>query len=78
MLLAAGAARAENGTSQPIPATEPFGIALEGFPYPYPVHLFPLTQQGEQLRVAYMDVAPTGDANGRAVVLLHGRNFPSS
>ena len=78
MLLAAGAARAENGTSQPVPATEPFGIALEGFPYPYPVHLFPLTQQGEQLRMAYMDVAPKGDANGRTVVLLHGRNFPSS
>ena len=78
MLLAAGATRAEYGTSPPVPATEPFGIALEGFPYPYPVHLFPLTQQGEQLRMAYMDVAPKGDATGRTVVLLHGRNFPSS
>ena len=78
MLLAASAARAENATSQPVSATEPFGIALEGFPYPYPVHLFPLTQQGEQLRMAYMDVAPKGDANGRTVILLHGRNFPSS
>ena len=38
MLLAAGATRAEYGTSPPVPATEPFGIALEGFPYPYPVH----------------------------------------
>ena len=28
--------------------------------------------------MAYMDVAPKGDANGRTVVLLHGRNFPSS
>ena len=25
-----------------------------------------------------MDVKPTGPANGRAVLLLHGRNFPSS
>jgi hypothetical protein len=72
MLLAAGAARAENETSEPAPATEPLGIALEGFPYPYPVNLFPLSQEGERLRVAYMDVAPNGDANGRIVLLLHG------
>jgi pimeloyl-ACP methyl ester carboxylesterase len=78
MLLTAGAARAQNGPSEPASATEPFGIALEGFPYPYPVKLFPLAQEGEQLRMAYMDVPPKGDANGRTVLLLHGRNFPSS
>lgn len=78
MLLAAGAARGQDGTSEPTPATQPFGIALEGFSYPYPVHLFPLTQEAEQLRMAYMDVAPKGDGNGRTVLLLHGRNFPSS
>ncbi len=54
------------------------GIALEGFAYPYPVHFMPLTLQGEDLRLAYMDVAPVGASNGRTVVLLHGRNFPSS
>jgi pimeloyl-ACP methyl ester carboxylesterase len=57
---------------------EAMGIALEGFPYPYPVHFMPLTLQGEDLRLAYMDVAPVGPSNGRTVVLLHGRNFPSS
>jgi len=56
---------------------EPYGIDLEGFAYPYPVHLLPLVNDGEQLRMAYMDVAP-GQPNGRVVVLLHGRNFPSS
>ena len=56
---------------------EPFGIGLEGFAYPYPVSLLPLTNDGEQVRMAYMDVAPAR-ANGRTVVLLHGRNFPSS
>ncbi|MBV8797416.1 MAG: alpha/beta hydrolase [Hyphomicrobiales bacterium] len=54
------------------------GIALEGFPYPYPVHFMPLTLQGEDLRLAYMDVGPVGSSNGRTVVLLHGRNFPAS
>src|SRR6201991_4970362 len=58
-------------------AREPYGIALEGFAYPYPVHLLPLVNDGEQLRMAYMDVAPA-QPNGRSVVLLHGRNFPSS
>src|SRR5712675_3251007 len=56
---------------------EPYGIGLEGFAYPYPVSLLPLVNDGEQLRMAYMDVAPT-QPNGRTVVLLHGRNFPSS
>jgi len=58
-------------------AREPYGIALEGFAYPYPVHLLPLVNDGEQVRMAYMDVAPA-QPNGRTVVLLHGRNFPSS
>jgi proline iminopeptidase len=57
---------------------EPYGINLEGFPYPYPVSLFPVVNDGEQLRMAYMDVGATSQPNGRTVVLLHGRNFPSS
>ena len=56
---------------------EPYGIDLEGFAYPHPVDLLPLANDGEQLRMAYMDVAPT-QPNGRVVILLHGRNFPSS
>jgi pimeloyl-ACP methyl ester carboxylesterase len=56
---------------------EPYGIGLEGFAYPYPVSLLPLVNDGEQMRMAYMDIA-AAQPNGRAVVLLHGRNFPSS
>ncbi|WP_027574090.1 alpha/beta fold hydrolase [Bradyrhizobium sp. WSM1743] len=56
---------------------EPYGIALEGFAYPYPVHLLPVVNDGEQLSMAYMDVPPA-QPNGHTVVLLHGRNFPSS
>src|ERR1700712_364107 len=58
-------------------AREPYGIGLEGFAYPYAVNMLPLVNDGEQVRMAYMDVAPA-QPNGRAVVLLHGRNFPSS
>src|ERR1700704_3231299 len=56
---------------------EPYGIGLEGFAYPYPVQMLPLVNDGEQLRMAYMDVPPA-TPNGHTVVLLHGRNFPSS
>jgi pimeloyl-ACP methyl ester carboxylesterase len=57
---------------------EPYGINLEGFAYPYPVSLFPVASDGEQLHMAYMDIGATGQPNGRVAVLLHGRNFPSS
>ena len=56
---------------------EPYGIGLEAYPYPYPVNMLPLVNDGEALRMAYMDVAPA-QPNGRVVVLLHGRNFPAS
>lgn len=59
-------------------SAEPYGIALEGYPYPYPVKLLPVVWEGQSLRMAYMDVAPTAAANGRSVLLLHGRNFPGS
>jgi pimeloyl-ACP methyl ester carboxylesterase len=62
----------------PSARAEAMGIALEGFPYPYPVHFMPVTLQGEDLRLAYMDAPPVGPSSGRTVVLLHGRNFPSS
>ncbi len=59
-------------------AEEPYGAGLEGFPYPYPVALLPLTVDGQPERMAYMDVHPAGPPNGRTALLLHGRNFPSS
>ncbi|HAP48927.1 MAG TPA: alpha/beta hydrolase, partial [Afipia sp.] len=49
-------------------AKEPYGIGLEGFAYPYPVNMLPLTNEGEQVRMAYMDVAPA-TPNGRTVLL---------
>jgi len=57
------------------PALRPLGIGLEDIDYPYPVHFFDLTIEGQLLRMAYMDVAPSGPANGKTVVLLHGKSF---
>ncbi len=53
----------------------PGSITYEDIPYPHPVKTLPLTLYGQDVRMAYMDVPPSGAANGRAVVLLHGMNF---
>jgi pimeloyl-ACP methyl ester carboxylesterase len=55
--------------------TRPLGIALETWDYPYPVHFLDLDLESRRERMAYMDVAPEGNANGRTVMLLHGKNF---
>jgi pimeloyl-ACP methyl ester carboxylesterase len=57
------------------PALQPLGIALESYPYPYPVHFLPLQIQGQDVRMAYMDAPAAHPANGRTVVMLHGKNF---
>lgn len=55
--------------------TVPLGVDLERFRYPYPVRWFETQSQGRAVRMAYLDVPPTGRANGRVAVLLHGKNF---
>jgi pimeloyl-ACP methyl ester carboxylesterase len=54
---------------------KPLGIALEEYGYPWPVHFLPLVIENQDVRMAYMDVPPSGTANGRAIVLMHGKNF---
>ena len=63
--------------SEPVDVTaaEPLGIGLEGWRYPGPVSFLSLVMAGEPVRMAYMDFAPTSAANGRAILLLHGKNF---
>ncbi|MSO63448.1 MAG: alpha/beta fold hydrolase [Acidobacteria bacterium] len=54
---------------------KPGSITYEDIAYPYPVSYLPLTLYGQDVRMAYMDVAPAGQPNGRTVVLFHGMNF---
>jgi len=51
-----------------------YGARLEGFDYPFPVHVYRTMSQGQSVEMAYMELAPA-KANGRTVVLLHGKNF---
>jgi pimeloyl-ACP methyl ester carboxylesterase len=54
---------------------QPLGIALESLAYPFLVRFLPLVIEGQDLHMAYMDVPARSAPNGRAVVLLHGKNF---
>jgi pimeloyl-ACP methyl ester carboxylesterase len=49
-------------------------INLENVSYPFPVKEIELSIQGQDLRMAYMDVQPKV-SNGKTVLLLHGKNF---
>jgi len=52
----------------------PYDAELAGYEYPFPVHSFTFTIQGQTLKMAYMDVQPL-KPNGKVVLLLHGKNF---
>jgi len=54
---------------------KPGSINLEDVQYPYPVSYISFQTYGQDVRMAFMDIAPSGTANGRTVVLLHGMNF---
>ncbi len=77
LLLASAALAAVAAHAAPPPAKppEPLGIAMEGYPYPFPVSYLPLELEGQDMSMAFMDVAPAAAPNGRAALLLHGKNF---
>ncbi len=50
----------------------PVSMNLDEIEYPFPVSYMNFSVYGEDVRIAYMDVAPTGPANGRTVIFHHG------
>jgi pimeloyl-ACP methyl ester carboxylesterase len=88
LVLSSSALSHAQNTNPPRPATtiagptytQPLGIAMEEWPYPFPVQYLTLEHEGEPLRMAFMDVppAPQSTSNGRTVVLMHGKNFYGS
>jgi pimeloyl-ACP methyl ester carboxylesterase len=55
-------------------AQDSLSITLENVAYPYPVKFLPLKAEGQDVRMAYMDVTPASP-NGKTVMLFHGKNF---
>lgn len=73
--LCAALLAAHVASAQTAPDVKPGSITCEDVPYPYPTSYMPLTLYGQDVRMAFMDVAPAGQANGHTVVLFHGNNF---
>ena len=63
--------------SEPPAEWGPVSINFEEIPYPYPVQFLELNRYGEKMRMAYMDIPPSGRANGQTVFWQHGNNFYS-
>ena len=58
------------------PASLPaLGICLEEYEYPYPVQFLPITSDLQPLKMAYMDIPPDKEPNGKTVLLFHGKAF---
>jgi hypothetical protein len=51
------------------------GICLEEYEYPYPVRFLQLTNDLQPVAMAYMDIPPGTEPNGKTVVLMHGKAF---
>lgn len=80
MALALLLSACERATETPEPQAETPIAALDArltmYAYPHEVSMRQFEAQGQELEMAYMDVQPQADAaNGRAVLLLHGKNF---
>jgi pimeloyl-ACP methyl ester carboxylesterase len=54
-------------TPTPLPA---LGICLEEYEYPYPVRFLPLSNDLQPVAMAYMDIPPSTEPNGKTVVLI--------
>lgn len=54
-----------------------FDSVLSTYEYPFPVRYYSFRSQNQDLRMAYMDIAPEKNTRG-TFVLLHGKNFPGA
>lgn len=62
--------------TNPMPTSLPaLGICLEEYEYPNPVQFLPITNDLQPLKMAYMDIPPDNEPNGKTVVLFHGKAF---
>ena len=68
-------AQGDTPPSEPPADWGPISSTQEEIPYPHPVQYLDVTHFGKNGRMAYMDVAPTGNANGQTAMLFHGMNF---
>ena len=61
-------------SAQETAPVKPLDALLSDYDYPHGVQYLGFKDQEQDLKMAYMDVQPR-EANGHAVLLLHGKNF---
>jgi pimeloyl-ACP methyl ester carboxylesterase len=59
------------------PKLAPVDPEGRSYPYPFSVHSFSFRSQRQALQMAYLDEQPA-QGNGKAVLLLHGKNFSAA
>src|SRR5690606_14627653 len=75
LVVAPASVQAQEPPEAPPADWGPISIDLEEIEYPYPGSWLERELFGEQVRIAFMDVAPQGEPNGRAVYLTHGMSY---
>ncbi len=50
-------------------------VSAQKIVYPYPLFSVSISVEDTIVPMAFMDVSPLGSANGKTIVLLHGKNF---
>jgi pimeloyl-ACP methyl ester carboxylesterase len=63
------------GTVVGDPADIPVDLNGSNFTYPWAVKIYRFISQRQTLEMAFMDVKPENNGNGKTAILLHGRNF---
>ncbi len=63
--------------SEPPADWGPVSANFEEIDYPYPVQFLKLRRFEQEMNMAYMDIPPSGPANGQTVFWQHGMNFYS-
>ena len=51
-----------------------FNLQAQSIQYPYPVKYLDINMDGQNAKMAFMDVKPA-TANGQSVMLFHGKSF---
>lgn len=78
LLMTTACASTGNKPAAETKSTKGFDSVLSTYQYPFPVHFYNFKSQGQDLKMAYMDIAPTKESGKGTIVLLHGKNFPGA
>lgn len=74
---ACSSTRSKSEAAKESVAARGFDAVLSEYNYPFPVRYYSFKSQNQELRMAYMDIAPEKNTRG-VFVLLHGKNFPGA